>query len=132
MPAESADLDAAALAYADVVRRVSRGHPLDVVLIGIGEDGHLASLFPGHPGLRELSECFAVTDSPKPPPRRLTLSLPIIHAARARIVLCLGRAKGLVYTRANRGPNEDCPISLLPSAGTVWYLDDAAVAGSQA
>jgi 6-phosphogluconolactonase len=125
MPAEAADLEAAAADYA-------RGLPpvLDACLIGLGEDGHLASLFPGHPGLGELSPVFVVRDSPKPPPARLTLSLATIAAARLRAVLCLGAAKGWCWPRFRAGPDRACPASLLPQSGTVWYLDDAAVAAA--
>ncbi len=128
MPAETADLDAAAETYAGQLRQATGDGRLDVCLVGLGEDGHLASLFPRHPGLTELSDCFVVTDSPKPPPRRLTLSLPVIARARTRVVLCLGAAKGWTLAAWRRGPDPACPASLLPREGTLWYLDDAAAA----
>ncbi len=128
MPAEDADLDAAAERYAAILRQVVSGGVLDACLIGIGEDGHLASLFPHHPGLAELGEVFVVRDSPKPPAQRLTMGLPVIVAARHRLVLALGAAKGVVARRARAGADRGLPVSLLPRAGTVWYLDDAAVA----
>ncbi len=128
MPAEDADLDAAAARYAATLHAACAGNPLDACLIGIGEDGHLASLFPGHPGLKELAEVFAVRDSPKPPAQRLTLGLPVIHRASLRVVLILGADKGRVFARARRGPDPALPVSLLPRENTVWYLDDAAAA----
>lgn len=129
MPAERADLDAAAADYADQLKAATGGDGvLDVCLIGIGEDGHLASLFPNHPGLKELAEVFAVHDSPKPPPRRLTLSLPVLHRARRHVVIALGAAKGVIAKRAVGGPDPAIPVSLLPRDRTVWYLDDAAAA----
>jgi len=128
MPAEEHDLDGAAETYASRLRDATGDGILDVCLIGLGEDGHLASLFPRHVGLRELSDCFAVFDSPKPPPRRLTLSLPVITRARARVVLCLGAAKGWAHQAWRRAPDPSCPASLLPKPGTYWYLDDAAAA----
>jgi 6-phosphogluconolactonase len=131
MPAEQADLDAAAQAYALTLREATGGSGvIDVCLIGIGEDGHLASLFPHHAGLQDLSEVFAIHDSPKPPPRRLTLSLPVLHRARQHLVLALGAAKGAIVARAKRGPDPAIPVSLLPRDRTVWYLDDAAVASA--
>lgn len=132
MPAERADLDAAAVDYARVLNEATGGSGIiDVCLVGIGEDGHLASLFPHHAGLKELSPVFAITDSPKPPPRRLTLGLSVLSQARAHIVLVLGAAKGQVAARARRGPDPALPVSLLPSAITSWYLDDAAAAAAR-
>jgi len=128
MPAERSDLEAAAEDYARVVHTASGDGVIDVCLIGLGEDGHFASLFPRHSGLSELSDCFVVSDSPKPPPGRLTLSLPMVARSRARVVLCLGAAKAWTLATWRSGPDLACPVSLLPHEGTVWYLDDAAVA----
>lgn len=129
MPAERADLDAAAAEYAEVLRHATGGSGvIDVCLVGIGEDGHLASLFPNHAGLKELAEVFAIHDSPKPPAKRLTLSLPVLHRAGQHVVLALGAAKGAVAVRAVKGADPALPVSLLPRGRTVWYLDDAAAA----
>ncbi|HAT11793.1 MAG TPA: 6-phosphogluconolactonase [Planctomycetes bacterium] len=128
MPAEAADLEAAAEHYAATLDQATAGGPLDACLIGQGEDGHLASLFPSHPGLEELSSCFVVRDSPKPPAVRLTLSLPVIVQARVRLVLCLGAGKAWTHQTWRRGPERSCPVSLLPRQGTEWFLDDAAIA----
>lgn len=129
MPAECADLDAAAADYARSLNEATGGSgALDACLIGIGEDGHLASLFPHHAGLKELAEVFAIHDSPKPPAKRLTLSLPVLHRAAHHVVLALGAAKGQIAKRAVLGPDPAIPVSLLPRERTVWYLDDAAAA----
>ena len=132
MPAEAPDLVAAAAEYAQTLATATAGAGLDACLVGIGEDGHLASLFPDHSGLHELSDVFPVFDSPKPPPRRLTMSLPVFHRAGAIVVLALGAAKGAVARQVRRGPAWGLPVSLLPVARCVWYLDDAAVAAAQA
>ena len=128
MPAESADLDAAAAAYTATLHAATGGGPLDVCLVGIGEDGHFASLFPDHPGLGELAEVFAIHDSPKPPAGRLTIGLGPLSQARRLVILALGAAKGEIARRAWTGPDRAIPVSLLPAAKCVWYLDDAAAA----
>lgn len=130
MPAEEADLEAAAARYAEVLATATGGQDLDACLIGIGEDGHFASLFPDHPGLKELTPVFAVLDSPKPPPRRLTLSLGVIRRSHAQVILALGAAKGAVARVAAQGPRSDLPISLLPRDRSIWYVDDAALAAA--
>jgi 6-phosphogluconolactonase len=132
MPAEAADLDAAATTYAATLAAATAGAPLDVCLVGIGDDGHCASLFPDHAALGDLSDCLAIRDSPKPPPVRLTLGLGPLCRASLRVVLGLGAAKGQVFARARSGPDRRLPVSLLPTAGTIWYLDDAAAAAVHA
>lgn len=127
MPAEAADLEAAAQDYATTLDAATAGGPLDVCLVGIGEDGHFASLFPNHSGLTELGEVFVVTDSPKPPARRLTLGLSRIISAEHLVILALGAAKGRVARRAAAGPDRALPISLLPKSKCIWYLDDEAM-----
>ena len=125
MPAEQDDLEAAAAAYAATLDAATGGGDLDVAFLGIGEDGHIASLFPDHPGLDELDPVFAVTDSPKPPPRRLSMSLGVIRAARYQVVLALGEAKGQVLAAVRRGSSRTYPVSLLGDKA-VWFVDDAA------
>lgn len=127
MPAESADLEAAAVLYAATIAEATAGYPIDVCLVGIGEDGHFASLFPDHAGLSELAEVFVVTDSPKPPARRLTMGLPLIVSAEHLVILALGVAKGRVARQAQLGPVHSLPVSLLPKSKCIWYLDDAAM-----
>jgi 6-phosphogluconolactonase len=127
MPAEQSDLEAAAIEYAQVVQQATGGSGvIDVCLIGIGEDGHLASLFPNHAGLKELADVFAIYDSPKPPSKRLTLSLPVLCRAGQLMVIALGEAKGAVAVRATKHADPALPVSLLPRERTVWFLDDAA------
>ncbi|MCS6971223.1 MAG: 6-phosphogluconolactonase [Planctomycetota bacterium] len=126
MPADAADLHAAAEAYGGCLARLCPEGRIDVCLLGVGEDGHIASLFPEHPALDDWSVCTVVDDAPKPPPRRLTLTLATIARARARLVLCLGAAKGWAYAAWRRGPRRACPASLLPRHDTWWYLDEAA------
>ncbi len=132
MPAELPDLQLAAARYAETLHAASAGGPLDACLVGIGEDGHVASLFPDHPALRELAEVFPVFDSPKPPARRLTLGLTVLHRAGQLAILALGAQKGRVARQARLGPDPHVPVSLLPSARCLWYLDDAAAGAAMA
>src|SRR6266566_5459170 len=83
MPAELGP-DEGADAYAEVVANVA---PLDFVLLGVGEDGHVASLFPGHPVLQADGLTAGVRDSPKPPPERVTLTLEALRDARSVLIL---------------------------------------------
>jgi 6-phosphogluconolactonase len=115
MEADSADLDRAAAGYADtMVRLLGRPPRLDFLLLGVGPDGHLASLFPGHPLLRERARWVAaVTDSPKPPPRRLTLTLPVLEAADRIAVAALGEGKAGVLAEALGSADSELPVALL-------------------
>lgn len=96
MPGDAPDLDAAAHAYAGEMARVlgSPFGPFDYALLGVGADGHVASLFPGHAALHERARAVvAVVDSPKPPPRRLTMTMPVLVGARRVTVLAIGAEK---------------------------------------
>ena len=127
MPAELPDLDAAAAAYAVTLAEASQGRGCDAVLLGMGEDGHVASLFPDHPGLDELDPVFAIRDAPKPPPCRLSLSLGELSRARLIAVLALGAGKREATARWRRGGrSRSLPVSLLPAGPTVLFADEAA------
>jgi len=77
---------------------------LDVLLLGLGEDGHIASLFPGKPFRRPLDPlAFEVLDSPKPPPRRITLSLAALESAEASVLLACGEGKRGALERLAKG-----------------------------
>ncbi len=119
-----ADPDVAAAAYAAEIRGVR----LDLALLGLGEDGHTASLFPGSPALDVRDrEAVAVTAS-KPPPRRITLTLPVFEAAAAIVVLAVGEGKADAVAAVLRGPDRRFPASLLPERAEL--LSDRAAASA--
>ena len=97
-------------------RRAAGLPVLDLVVLGIGPDGHIASLFPGAPTLDAGAEaiCLGVHDSPKPPPERITLSLAVLRAARALPAAGDGRrARPTRSTRCSASPRRHVPASLL-------------------
>jgi 6-phosphogluconolactonase len=124
------DVDAAAAGYAaDLAAAAGPGAALpvfDVLLLGVGPDGHVASLFPGHPGfaVRE-GTTIAVRNSPKPPPTRISLTLPVLQTARQTWLIAAGEGKADVVARAIGG--EALPSgSVHGTERTLWLLDRAA------
>jgi 6-phosphogluconolactonase len=115
MRADQPDLDAAAAAYGDELVRVLGKTPrLDLVLLGVGADGHVASLFPGHSALSEEQRlALPIVDAPKPPPRRLTLTLPMLTSAERVIVMALGESKAAVMHDALNQKDSQLPVSLV-------------------
>ncbi|MDC0718420.1 6-phosphogluconolactonase [Nannocystis bainbridge] len=72
---------------------------LDVALLGLGEDGHVASLFPGHAALQATGAAVFVADSPKPPPRRMSLTLPVLQATPHAVMMAAGTGKRAALRR---------------------------------
>jgi 6-phosphogluconolactonase len=101
---------------------------LDVVVLGIGPDGHVASLFPDAATLQagEEAVCLGVHDSPKPPPQRITLSLAVLRAARRCLLLATGQGKAQAIAGALAEPTATVPASLLRRERLTVIVDDAA------
>ena len=101
---------------------------LDLVVLGIGPDGHVASLFPGARTLDagESAICLGVTDSPKPPPERITLSLAVLRAARGCLLLATGASKADAVDAMLGEPTRHVPASLLRRERLTVIVDDAA------
>jgi 6-phosphogluconolactonase len=103
----------AAWLYGLAIRAQVPDETFDIVLLGMGPDGHTASLFPGYPQLTAgHAPCVAVRASPKPPPERVTLTLPILRRARFTLLLATGAEKAAALARARAG-DESLPIALL-------------------
>ena len=123
--ATAADVDEAAASYSELVRRHGAG-AFEVLMLGVGPDGHVASLFPGHPAL-DARDAIAVgvRDSPKPPPERVTLTFEALNHARAVWFLVSGDEKADAVARALGGAD----LHATPAAGvtgedeTIWFLD---------
>lgn len=126
MPASdgSADLDAAAAAYAVELGSTT----FDICLLGLGPDGHVASLFPEHPSSSAAGEVIAVRHSPKPPPDRISLTLAVINRSAEVWFLVSGEDKAEAAAQALSGAGADpVPGALAHGvARTVWLLDAAA------
>jgi len=129
--ADSGDLagDAAA---AERELRATLGEParVDVALVGVGADGHVASLFPGHRALDEAERWIvAVDDAPKPPPRRLTWTLPAFAAVDLLVVAALGAGKAAAVAAARDPARSELPVARAARrAARCWLLADAAAA----
>ena len=138
MAGESSNPQAAAFEYEQQLRLATKtsssNQPsLDLVLLGLGEDGHTASLFPGATILRDHQRVIAATQSPKDPPNRLTMTLAAINRASVILFLVTGIGKAGVV-RAILDPRTEAerqlPAALVsPEEGRlIWFLDRAAAA----
>lgn len=120
MPADAADADTAARAYGRLLP-----DPLDVAILGMGEDGHTASLFPGSPAIDErLERVVAVTG--EKPFRRMTITPPVIESAREVLVLVAGDGKAAMLARALEGPLDARSVPVQLARGRTFVVDAAA------
>jgi 6-phosphogluconolactonase len=141
MPVVGADAPSDARRYERALREALRGpsdrrQPLDAVVLGVGTDGHVASLFPGAAGLHVPRRLVVPTTSPAGGFVRLTMTLPMLTAARVRLILASGPGKAAIVAHALRpGPGAPMlPVDLVNGSPgrTVWIVDRAAAAGLSA
>lgn len=134
MKGELPDLEAAAVDYERTLQSIFDGERVphfDLVFLGMGPDGHTASLFPGHPALAERKRWVApVMDAPKPPPRRLTLTVPVLNAAKLVLFMATGADKAQALREVlegNSSPDQYPAKHVRPGADRlVWLVDEAA------
>jgi 6-phosphogluconolactonase len=127
--------EAAAAAYAETIAALF-GDPLprfDLILLGMGPDGHTASLFPGHPEPSAPGEALviAVHHSPKPPPTRISFTYRLFHAAANVMFMVAGADKAATLREVLRGPVERARLpaqGVRPEQGSLVWLVDAAAA----
>lgn len=118
--------ESAAFAYETALRRLGRG--CDVVLLGAGEDGHTASLFPGTPALEERKAWAAANPTPKGP--RVTMTLPYLNLSGDILILASGAAKKAVVAASARDSGELYPVQRLrPQRPALWLVDREAASG---
>lgn len=136
-PDRSADVDEAAASYADELARASRPEDhapvpsFDICMLGIGPEGHVASLFPEMPAVHDERAVVAVRNSPKPPPTRVSLTFPTINTSREVWILASGAEKAQAIRDAL---SDTAGRFQIPAAGargrerTVFLVDEAAAA----
>ncbi|KAF7731224.1 suppressor of los1-1 [Apophysomyces ossiformis] len=101
----------------------------DLILLGMGPDGHCCSLFPGHPLLNEKERWAApIVDSPKPPPERITLTYPVVNNAEVIAFVTAGEGKQEMVQKILEQPQLELPCQRVqPTSGRVfWFIDQAA------
>jgi len=95
---------------------------MDLVLLGIGEDGHTASLFPDNPALNDPRLAVPVFNSPKPPPERVSMGYAVLNAARRCLIMVAGKGKADAISRIRNG--ERLPVARV--SGSEWLIDQDA------
>lgn len=120
-------LDDATTAFANTWRELMGERSFDIALIGMGPDGHICSLFPGRVDMDEASPILAIRNSPKPPPERITVSMPVMRACGEVWLTTAGAAKADALGAAFAGASPlDIPVAGVLAPSTRVFLDEAA------
>jgi 6-phosphogluconolactonase len=129
-PSFSADTDRMAADWqAALIDALGTPPRLDIAMLGVGPDGHVASIFPRHPSLdREDAWVIGVHDAPKPPPERVTLTRAALALASELWIIAFGRGKAAAIREARADPHASSPLAQVVAAAkrVRWFLDDAA------
>ena len=114
MPADTSSLGDAALWYDDVLSKELQDQPLDLAILGVGEDGHVCALFPGHKALlADDLRTVAIEDAPKPPRRRLSLTLKFVLQTKRIWLIAIGQRKLPALHAAINKTSPSTPLALL-------------------
>lgn len=120
MEADNPDREAAANKYGDTMPM-----EFDVMLLGVGEDGHIASLFPGSAALHETNRYVVPITAPKPPRDRLTITPPVIRRTKSIFLLATGPVKAAVLSKALQAPADLDSFPVRLALNATWVLDTA-------
>ena len=127
MPTENSVATTVATEYAHTMQNVLQGSPLDLVLLGLGPDGHIASLFPDTEALNVTETMTTSVYVEKFASWRVTMTYPVINSAKQVIVFIAGSAKASIVKDINERTVQDLPIQrLMPEHQYYWYMDAAA------
>ena len=124
----AADYDARLKGLSRSILPTKDGLPIfDLLLLGFGPDGHICSLFPEHPLLKVTEPwILPISDSPKPPPERITFSMPVVNAAKKKCFTAIGEGKAEMAATIIKSAGDDPKIPASYVKGDVAWLMDAA------
>jgi 6-phosphogluconolactonase len=127
VPTESGDAAEVAVRYAETLKGVMEDEPFDLVLLGLGPDGHIASLFPETPALTVTDTLTTSLYVEKFDSYRVTITYPVINAARQVIVFIAGEAKAEIVKDITTEAVSGLPVQgLAPQGDYYWFMDQAA------
>lgn len=110
----------------------NKGEKFDIIILGAGEDSHIASLFPGHPEINSESSSFiAITDSPKPPKERITASKVLLKKSDCCFLVFLGDSKRIAYDMFNNPDisEEECPSKITKAIKNLNIITNLEIKG---